>query len=65
MASPQSSSAPAVPSLRLDGRIHQSLLEHRQIMAALKAKDPGAAALAMHDHILSGRAALAKLHTQG
>lgn len=52
-------------SLRLDGRISQSLAEHRAIMAALKARDTGAAARQMHDHILSGRAALAKLHTQG
>ena len=51
-------------SLRLDGRIHQSLLEHRAIMAALQAGDAAAAAQRMHDHILSGRAALARLHTQ-
>ncbi len=51
-------------SLRLDGRISQSLAEHRAIMAALKAQDAGAAARQMHDHILSGRAALAKLHTR-
>lgn len=51
-------------SLRLDGRISQSLAEHRAIMAALKARDAGAAARQMHDHILSGRAALARLHTQ-
>ncbi|GAB1392141.1 GntR family transcriptional regulator [Rhodocyclaceae bacterium] len=52
-------------SLRLDGRIEQSLAEHRAIMAALKDRNAGAAARQMHDHILSGRAALAKLHTQG
>jgi DNA-binding GntR family transcriptional regulator len=51
-------------SLRLDGRIHQSLLEHREIMAALRKRDAGTAARCMHDHILSGRAALARLHTQ-
>ena len=51
-------------SLRLDGRISQSLAEHRALMAALKARDASAAARQMHDHILSGRAALAKLHTQ-
>lgn len=52
-------------SLRLEGRLKQSLAEHREIMAALKSHDAGAAALAMHNHILSGRAALARLHTQG
>lgn len=51
-------------SLRLEGRLKQSLAEHRAIMAALKHKDAAAAALAMHDHILSGRAALARLLTQ-
>lgn len=50
-------------SLRLDGRIHQSLLEHRTIMAALQTRDAAAAARRMHDHILSGRAALAQLQT--
>ena len=52
-------------SLRLDGRLKQSLAEHREIMAGLKKQDAAAAALAMHNHILSGRAALARLHTQG
>jgi len=51
-------------SLRLDGRIHQSLTEHRDILAAIRKRDAVAAALCMHNHILSGRAALAKLHTQ-
>ncbi len=51
-------------SLRLDGRISQSLAEHRAIMAALNARDANAAARHMHDHILSGRAALARLQTQ-
>jgi DNA-binding GntR family transcriptional regulator len=51
-------------SLRLEGRLKQSLIEHREIMTAMKARDPAAAALAMHKHILSGRAALARLHTQ-
>ena len=52
-------------SLRLEGRLKQSLAEHREIMAGLKKQDAAAAALAMHNHILSGRAALARLHTQG
>ncbi len=51
-------------SLRLDGRIQQSLAEHRALLAALKQRDAAAAALQMHNHILSGRAALAKLLTQ-
>lgn len=51
-------------SLRLEGRIHQSLAEHREILAAIRARDPAAAALRMHNHILSGRAALARLFTQ-
>lgn len=51
-------------SLRLDGRIHQSLAEHRAILAALERHDAAAAALQMHNHILSGRAALSRLLTQ-
>lgn len=51
-------------SLRLDGRIQASLAEHRAILAAIEKRDATAAALAMHNHILSGRAALAKLLTQ-
>jgi len=48
-------------SLRVDGRLKQSLAEHRAILAAMKKQDAAAAALQMHNHILSGRAALAKL----
>ncbi|NWG32198.1 MAG: GntR family transcriptional regulator [Rhodocyclaceae bacterium] len=48
-------------SLRLEGRIQQSLVEHRAILAALERRDASAAAHAMHDHILSGRAALSQL----
>jgi DNA-binding GntR family transcriptional regulator len=51
-------------SLRLEGRIHQSLAEHCDILAAIRKRDATAAALKMHNHILSGRAALAKLLTQ-
>jgi DNA-binding GntR family transcriptional regulator len=51
-------------SLRLDGRLKQSLAEHRSILAAMKKQDAAAAALHMHNHILSGRAALAKLLVQ-
>jgi len=50
-------------SLRLEGRLKQSLAEHRLILQALHRRDPDAAARAMHDHLLSGRAALAKLLT--
>ncbi|MHB1359437.1 MAG: GntR family transcriptional regulator [Rhodocyclaceae bacterium] len=51
-------------SLRLDGRLKQSLAEHRAILATMKKQDASAAALHMHNHILSGRAALAKLLIQ-
>jgi DNA-binding GntR family transcriptional regulator len=50
-------------SLNLAGRLKQSLAEHRAIMAAIKAHDTESAGRLMHDHLLSGRAALAKLHT--
>jgi DNA-binding GntR family transcriptional regulator len=50
-------------SLNLEGRLRQSLAEHRTILKALKARDRDAAGRAMHDHLLSGRAALAKLLT--
>lgn len=50
-------------SLRLDGRLRQSLSEHRDILDALRKKDPALAGRRMHDHLLSGRAALAKLAT--
>jgi len=48
-------------SLRLDGRLRQSLAEHRDILDALRKKDWALAGRRMHDHLLSGRAALAKL----
>ncbi|MDD5248767.1 MAG: GntR family transcriptional regulator [Rhodocyclaceae bacterium] len=50
-------------SLRLDGRLKQSLAEHRAILKALRSRDPDKAGRAMHDHLLSGRAALAKLQS--
>ena len=50
-------------SLRLDGRLKQSLAEHRQILDALRLKDAELAGRRMHDHLLSGRAALARLAT--
>jgi len=51
-------------SLRLEGRIEQSLAEHRALLAALEKRDAAAAGRTMHDHILSGRAALARLSAQ-
>jgi DNA-binding GntR family transcriptional regulator len=48
-------------SLQLEGRVEQSLVEHREIMAALRAKNPDLTAQRMHDHLLSGRQALVKL----
>ena len=48
-------------SLRLEGRLRQSLAEHRAVLKALENRDPDAAGRAMHDHLLSGRAAVAKL----
>ena len=48
-------------SLSLEGRLQQSLDEHRAIMAAFVAKDQDLAEQTMHDHLLSGREALAKM----
>jgi DNA-binding GntR family transcriptional regulator len=48
-------------SLFGDGRLEQSLEEHRAIVAALLARDAEAAARLMHDHILSGRAVLKRM----
>lgn len=50
-------------SLRVEGRLKQSLIEHRAILKAIQRRDANEAARLMHDHLLSGRAALAKLHT--
>ena len=50
-------------SLRLEGRLKQSLAEHREILEALHLKDAALAGQRMHDHLLSGRAALARLAT--
>ncbi len=48
-------------SLRLEGRLKQSLAEHRDILDALHRKDPAEAQGRMHDHLISGRTALARL----
>jgi DNA-binding GntR family transcriptional regulator len=50
-------------SLRLEGRVAQSLEEHRAILVAIQKRDPKEVSRLMHDHLLSGREALAKLHT--
>ena len=50
-------------SLRLEGRLKQSLAEHREILEALRLKDADLAGQRMHEHLLSGRAALARLAT--
>lgn len=49
-------------SLRLDGRLRQSLTEHRAVLDAIRRHDGDDAGRCMHQHILSGRAALARLH---
>ena len=48
-------------SLTIEGRLLESLDEHRAIMAAIKAHDPKRAEIAMQDHLTSGRKALAKI----
>lgn len=48
-------------SLSLEGRLQQSLDEHCAIMQAIRKRDIASAERFMHDHILSGREALAKM----
>jgi DNA-binding GntR family transcriptional regulator len=48
-------------SLSLEGRLEQSLEEHRAIMAAFEAGDVARAEKLMHDHLLSGREALMRM----
>lgn len=48
-------------SLSLEGRLQQSLEEHRQILAALEARDAQGAEAAMYAHLLSGRQAIARV----
>ena len=52
-------------SLRLSGRISQSLAEHRSLMAALERRDAVVANQCMYAHIFSGRAAVARRAHQG
>lgn len=47
-------------SLSLEGRLQQSLEEHRVILAAIVGGDAGKAEATMHDHLLSGREAAAR-----
>ena len=51
-------------SLSLEGRLEQSLDEHRAIMAAIKAGDATEAEKLMYDHIVCGREALAKMDSK-
>ncbi len=48
-------------SLRLDGRLHDSLAEHRALMKALHAGNAAAAELVMHDHLLAQLTALQEI----
>lgn len=48
-------------SLFSEGRLEQSLAEHRDILDALLARDADAAEARMREHISSGRAALARI----
>ncbi|ANQ83828.1 GntR family transcriptional regulator [Azoarcus olearius] len=48
-------------SLFSEGRLEQSLAEHREILEAVLARDPDAAETRMRRHIHSGRAALSRI----
>ena len=48
-------------SLSLEGRLQQSLDEHRLIISAFEDNNAELAEKLMHDHLLSGREALAKM----
>ena len=50
-------------SLSRDGRLGESLAEHRQIMQAIEARDAQAAQQRMQAHLMRARAALADLAT--
>lgn len=51
-------------SLSLEGRLQQSLDEHRAILACMLSGDAVKAEKLMHDHLLSGREALARMDAQ-
>ena len=48
-------------SLFSEGRLEQSLAEHRDLLDALRARDSGLAETRMRSHIRSGRSALARI----
>jgi DNA-binding GntR family transcriptional regulator len=50
-------------SLTIEGRLQESLNEHRAIMAAIKTGDPQRAESSMREHLFAGRVALSKLLT--
>jgi DNA-binding GntR family transcriptional regulator len=52
-------------SLSLEGRLQQSLEEHRGIMGALKSGDAALAERLMHDHLLSSQGALNRMEDSG
>ncbi|MGL4409425.1 GntR family transcriptional regulator [Zoogloea sp.] len=51
-------------SLFSEGRLEQSLAEHREILASLEQRQPEGAEVAMRSHIRSGRQALARIAAQ-
>lgn len=51
-------------SLSLEGRLQQSLDEHREILACMLSGDAAGAERLMHDHLLSGREALARMDSK-
>ncbi len=51
-------------SLSLDGRLQESLAEHQEIMAGIKGRDAKRAEKGMHDHLLAGREALARIYAR-
>ncbi|WP_374325278.1 GntR family transcriptional regulator [Azonexus sp.] len=51
-------------SLSLEGRLQQSLEEHRAILACMLADDANGAERQMYEHLLSGREALARIDEQ-
>jgi len=48
-------------SLLAEGRVEQSLAEHRAVLAAIRARDAERAGELMHRHLTEGRAAIAKV----
>ena len=47
-------------SLSLDGRLQKSMEEHRELLAAIKSKDPQLAEQVMKRHLIAGSEAMAK-----